>query len=1196
MFARLALVLVLVRAGAPPVTPIVATTSIDLCGDAIDLAPGATVTGMMVKKYAGYIPCFGYTHETLTRATVYKIKATEAATYKASLFRNGDEEIYVSVFQGCPPRSTTRSFTLPDGHGRGLQVDPEASVVVSTSMGCVSDHFQSGARWSAVPGETYFLVVHTFSNLNTGNHALSLDKVTSVSTCDADLTDLGRTIESKALIAYASAAHQAPFLNDFVQCTDVCAAEDHTLFIATIADAHVQAQVFVEGETDVSVYTGDCSTGWSCLATGEPRFGTMRFQFDNEVPNTTYLVAVSHCYKGTTEDFRLTVKTDRYGDVCKDSKRVSLPFSEASSLATNHHPYKDLISCDGNRIQGAVALFSFIGNGDKVLAFVNETDAFDQAPHLAFYNASCTHPFSCLVQDEFGRLFVSMDTTKGVSYNLAVFNDFESTNKYRVTIKSLVTGHVCEDLKDAFDLGVFNTTRSTRLAGSTVDASLYRGLPCLHDLIESPTRFYSFTAGRAGQVTTSLRSTGPEYFDAELSPLVAGSPCKNVACRSDYAWGNLDEVSETKTWAVKAFETHYFAIHARDTQPTSSGHFVADVNFTAFGSFCNDAFDIGVLSDMNFTGSTFGANIYNDFLSCDNRTITSPSRVYSFTTETAGFVTAWARSTSGPDFSPRFTPLAGSSCETNLLCPLDATSEYVDVGVEAVTWEVKARETYFLVVADSDISFSGDFAAALKFAPHGIFCNDAIPLREEKITQAGWSINGAASLIYNLNMSCSGRSLSSKAAVYVLETTDEKVLSATVRSTEINPYVDVFRIDGDCNTKALVCADPTSSTAATWQAEANATYYIVVGDCCGSTGEAFTLTIKTVATTSMCDSKGITALNTIPSEGRAVSDSTSSGHVFNDIGLCGNDHSDPIPGRGRAYTVRGDGNTLLTSFQDTSGFGARVAIYAGACDALRCSTNKTYSTSDQILLHTKVNKTYTFLVDACCGQVGDFTMRIEPVVSGHIFKDAKALAPTGTGYFTSGSIDNDSAYYSGLPLCNEEMKGRGVVYRVNGSNLTRNKILTASVTGFGIDPQIAAYKKDSNDNPVCVDNHEFRRASWTSIDGDLVYILVFASYEPRVLPLTGPFALRIETSIPAGSTCDTTVDFKKDSAYSGTTENGSTSTGAPDCNNIDDNGVVAPSVLHRVVGDGTVMTASVFTPNTCKFNGCSCSHSPHVEQ
>ena len=693
-------------------------------------------------------------------------------------------------------------------------------------------------------------------------------------------------------------------------------------------------------------------------------------------------------------------------------------------------------------------LYSVLGTGATFIATVIGDNNF--RPQVTMFHGNCAelacndhyregNDNSNYRQDGAEEI---VDSIEGQIYYLLVNSPQNSaeSGEFVLSIDITMAGDMCtaESISEIPANGLL-------LSGSTDNMGFY-SLPSCYHSVSSPAKVYSRTAGTESTISVSVDSFD---FDARVS-IYSGQ------CDGDKECAGIHNYRSAR-WTAEDDTTYYVAVFGC-CGPRSTGEFLLRMESTESGDVCKHSIDLGFIPEDGLTelGLTETGQTYTDYSDCGVY-VGSRTTMYSVL-GTGGLITASLRpSLSDYRAEPQMVVLSGN-CSA-LEC-MDYTAEYSRPAV-SVSWSSVEGASYYIAISGCcEFETTLDYELELKSTESSDLCTGAIAIGMPPIgewTETG-SFNDGAGYFPTLS-SCYGDAAKS-AVVYSMVGYGNVVTASTDSGYRLAV------VTGSCASPSCI-GGYGWETEISWSLESDETYYVAIfgGD---RSKDSFELTMQSILALDICTSEVVTDLGSIPDEGLVLPGSLDSEVIYGGLVSCqeyDDSNNTTLATPGAAYTMTGTGESYILSVQDAS-FGVLVNAYKGACDELACARSNTFGS---FTLETQVNEIYTIVVTDCCGvgQPGTFDPNIMPVVAGNAMADAVDLgAAAEAGLFEGGSTDT-GMFYTDLPSCYSENAAPAAVYKLQG----RDGTMSASITGFGFDPQVSVYKEDGAGGLVCAGIH-----------------------------------------------------------------------------------------------------------------------------
>ncbi|GAX18756.1 hypothetical protein FisN_26Hh051 [Fistulifera solaris] len=979
--------------GLLPSTPLTEVGS--LCEDTIALSVPTDgspkiVTGTHSKLFS-FFDC-DYVEAGPVPATIYQIEGKGTMLEAALLAHPQGSLSEIGVFEGCPSEL---------GSTAGVDLYPN----------CVAGQYYQGARWMAKAGQLYTIVVYSLMDPSSSDFILRVETAEADSICSAEgetagsLVDLGKLNTTTGTLQQMGGPEDSVLITDLPFC-DYEPQSSSVLYKFIVPEPNVSVVVQVEGGDGVSdayvtVYQGDCESGYSCLAptnAGDENSlmsnatldnetdSTIRasynvHSFHNEKAGTAYIVAVNSCCNADITDFRLTVNVSNYGNVCEDSAEVDLSSGEYSAVVSlsGKRVYRDLYSCQvsiddsydeiaqstpsesANLISGPTAFYKIDGDGKTYVAYVapSDRDVQDNGQlRMAVFSAtSCSATFQCMKQDNFNS-FVSIETEIGETYYLAIYDEIaDNKGSYDLQITAVSVTSLCED---ATDLGTVNSTELT-VRGTSAKAGYYTTLDFCNVYGESVhSRVFSFVAESDGPIMASVKAdpTVDFYPQVAVVPNCSGENCIDVALSEG------DMMSPRAIWTAESGTTYYVIVFTFDMYNT--GQFDLTLEPLTTTPICDNenVVDLGTIPDEGamFEGSTISQPLFSVASSCheDGGYFSELTRGATFSLSGDG--NAYVVGFSAIDFSPMMTVFNGG-CDTFECIPTASAGTYL--------LDTKAGETYTILVGDccSAGGSGGTFNLHVNKVAKGNVTADIVEKIESIGNETKKVLGSTTDGLFYPTLPACYFPVDSPAVVYELNT-GVGYFSAQVSGFGFSAYLALYKADGS---GGFECYGTQGPQEVSWEGEEAKSLYLVVFGSANEVGDFSLRLNKHPISGEPCDD--VYDLGNVTEDG-LVHVETLDGWSFlpENQTACEYEGHRTVPGgRSKIYTVIGNGKTLVAStfisqMTRNQGISVSVTVVKGVCGAVEC-VEGAYSNSSSFWSLTwpsVAGETYDIVVSTCC--------------------------------------------------------------------------------------------------------------------------------------------------------------------------------------------------------------------------------------
>ncbi|GAX23985.1 hypothetical protein FisN_26Lh043 [Fistulifera solaris] len=1006
-----------------PVSPPLTEVGL-LCENTIKLAVPADenpkiVTGAHAKLIS-FLDCSFHDTRSVP-ATVYQIEGT-GAMLDVFLFRDEFGSSEVAVFEGCPSRARNNS-TGATNNGSGGSIK---------FANCVVGQYPQGARWQTKVGQLYTIVVYSYASLSSTAFILQIEVVEANPVCGTDgISPIHLdALNTNSSVQILGGSEDSVKVTDLPPC-DYQTRSTSVLYKITVdLQPNVVFSVFVEGnDAVVTVYQGNCETGYSCLPLSDviindtaigyksskmimenkygKKEGTSTFSVESQVrqggiamPRVTYnvqsfhhgkagaiyLIAVSSCCGVKIGDFRLTLKGTSYGNVCEDSVEIDLSAGESSVTVdlSEAKVYRNLYSChtrgdydvngyqsssvDGTAlITSPVASYKITGDGNTYIAYI-------APPHIGqirttlFKTNFCDRKPHCLQGDNFSNLLL-IETRVNETYYLAVYSEqTEDNGSYNLTISPVSKSTPCEDAINLKSVGDGITVNGT-LEGT----ALYNKLSMCNVYGElSRFRVYAFVAEKDGPMLVTAKVDPNLNFYPSLTVVTS---CVSGECIAGLSNFEVEVMQPAVVWYAELGVTYYIAV-SRIDYIAYNGDFQLTMEPLTMTTICDyeNVVDMGTVPDegATFDGSTISGPLFTVPTSCqeEGAPISPTSRAATFTLQGDG--NAYMLSVSDASgINPQATVFQGS-CDNFVCIPTDVYADSFLVGTEM-------GETYTIVVGDCCIAVNlgGTFKLHAKKIIAGNLTADAKTL-DVPVSTETQRVLGSTSLgrLYPGLPLCQF-SVDSPASIYKIDT-GVGLFSAQVTGFGFDAQLSLFKEDA---IRGLDCYGTHGHRDVSWEVTKTQNLYLVVYGCCGmSAAGDFSLQLsKLNISGNPCDDAN--DLGNVPDDGLryvgTLSDLSLAATVgFENESICdyGGQHTFP-PMRSKLFIVYGNGKTLKASalVSHTTSNQISLTVVKSFCGSVECIEGA-YSTIDpfeSITWPSVAGETYDIVVSTSLMETDD---------------------------------------------------------------------------------------------------------------------------------------------------------------------------------------------------------------------------------
>ena len=1008
-----------------------------VCDDAIGLpvptdGSPKVITGTPSKLYS-LADCYSYTMGPLP-ATIYQIEGTGAildVSFFAGPFVTQND---VAVYEGCPGEPD-------DDAGDG-----------SDSMGgntnCVVGQYYQGARWQTKAGQLYTIVVYSLMGPSYSDFILRVGISEAEPICGDNSAvlpiDLGTVNATSGSLQILGGPEDSVLVTDLPQC-DYQTQSSSALYKITVGQPDVVVLVSVEGDSYVTVYRGNCENGYSCLAPmnggngypisasqspmatqsptvydnvegmvnetayqqgdiSMPRYSYNLHSFHNENAGSTYLISVNSCCGSDVSDFRLTVNTTRYGNVCEDSVAVDLSSGEFTAAINPNggKVYRDLNACyadvyyedvDGqNQLSSYVSVtgpitnpavfYEIAGDGNTYVAYTTASDPnsyFGQVRMALLTSASCDETPQCLQGDNYNNK-ISIETTVGETYYLVVYNEYaEAQGSFDLKISSVSSKTPCED---ATDLGTVGSAGRT-VNGTTAGADLYKGSNLCDSLsqIQRP-RVYSFVAEADGTMMASVKgaiANGAQMFYPQVAVVKS---CGDGACIAGLTTFEVDVMVPGAVWNAETGVTYYVVVYTYDLFATGEFQLTLEPMETAQVCESENVVDLGTIPKEGamFNGSTVSVPFFAVPQSC------YPIETYfSAVTRAAAFRltgdgNAFMFSISNAySFSPQATVFKGS-CD-NLECI--PTTPYAS----SFLVDTEPGETYTILIGDccsAGGSVGGTFQLHAKQILAGNVTTDAVETIESLGNETKKVIGSTRAGAFYPGLPVCQFPFDSPAAAYTLNT-GAGFFSAQVSGFGLDAQLSLFQAN---DAGGLECVGQHSYRSISWEGKEGQSLYLVVFGCCdmNAVGDFALRFSKSLSSGEPCND--VVDLGNVTDDGLMHIGSLegwsflSAGNETNATGCAYEGHYASWGGRSKIFTVQGNDKTLVASAfipQSTMNQGIAISVtvvqgkICGSSSSVQCieGAHSESLSAGSLTWPSVAGETYDVIVSTCCSESDD---------------------------------------------------------------------------------------------------------------------------------------------------------------------------------------------------------------------------------
>ncbi|GAX16481.1 hypothetical protein FisN_19Lh061 [Fistulifera solaris] len=933
-----------------------------------------------------------------------------------------------------------------NGNSKSVVIDP------AIASNCVAGQYYQGARWHSKAGQLYTIVVYSFMSLSASDFILQLETVETNPICSSDSAvvpiDLGMVNSTTGSLQKLGGPENSVFVTDLPQC-DYQSQSASVLYKITVDEPDVSVSVIVEGgDSYVTVYQGSCESNYTCTApmnggygyppmyaedstnTADdddmvpnptqvptevpkedylsiPRSSNNVLTFHNEEAGSTYLISVYSCCSSDVSDFRLTVNTTRYGDICEDFTEADLSsgnFSTPVDLSKGK-VYKELFACHSEvyyeetytvsspdqqtssisssyniavtgPINSPAVIYKITGDGNTYVAYAvhSNPNVYIGQVRLALFNvSSCDETPQCVQGDNYNS-YLALDTVAGETYYLAVYNDYpENRESFDLKLTPISSKTPCEN---AVDLGTVGS------AGRTVNASMefaefYKDLNfCNFYSTFSRARVFSFVSEVDGPMMVTVKPDQSNFYP-QVTVL---TNCDNSDCLTGASSYEIEPMIPASVWNAETGVTYHVLI-GNSYDWYSTGDFQVDVKPLETTQICENksAVDLGTIPDEGamFEGSTVSAPLFSLPTSCNQEYGYSSVVTRAATFTLTGDGSAYMFSVSEAyNFSPQATVVKGG-CD-NLEClPTSAYTGSFLVGTEP-------GETYTILIGDccSAGGNGGTFNLHAKKVVAGNVTADATETIESVGNETKLVVgSNSAGLFYPGSPVCNAP-IDSPAAVYKLDT-GAGFFTARVSGFGFEAQLSLFQAD---DSGGIECHGRHDYRQVTWEGREGQSLYLVVHGCCdmNAVGDFAVRFSKSSNSGNPCND--VKALGNVTKDGlmhvgslNGWSYLTSGNGTDDNETICEYEGHYVVSGaRSKVFSVVGNGKSLVASTfisQSTMNqlVDVSVTVVKGACGSVECIEGaRSESYSPRSLTWPSVaGETYDIVVSTCCSESDD---------------------------------------------------------------------------------------------------------------------------------------------------------------------------------------------------------------------------------
>ncbi|GAX23988.1 hypothetical protein FisN_26Lh051 [Fistulifera solaris] len=967
--------------GLPPSPPLTEVGS--LCGDTIALSIPMDGNPKIVagahSKLFSFFDC-DYVEAGPVPATIYQIEGTGTMLEAALLAHPQGSLSEIGVFKGCPSEP---------GSNTGMDLYPN----------CVVGQYYQGARWMAKAGQLYTIVVYSLMDPSSSDFILRVETAEADSICGTEgenagsLVDLGKLNTTTGSLQQLGGPEDSMLVTDLPFC-DYKPQSSSALYKFTVPQPNVSVVVQVEGgdgvgDAYVTVYQGNCESGYSCLkpgndtALGRPLDNTVRalynvHSFHNEKAGTTYIAAVNSCCNADITDFRLTVNISSYGNICEDSAVVDLSSGAYSTVVnlSGKKVYSDLYSCQVTSedsydeitppisskstilISGPTAFYKIEGDGNTYVAYGAPADQgqdYGQIRMSVFSASSCEGTPQCLKQD---KNFISIDTMIGETYYLAIYNEYADTKgSYDLKIASVSVRSLC---KDATDLGTVNSAELT-VRGTSAKVGFYTTLDICNVYGENVhSRVFSFVAERDGPIMASVKAdpTVDFYPQVTVVPNCSGESCIDVA------FSEGDMMSPRAIWTAESGVTYYVIVYTFDIYNTGQFDLMLEPLTTTPICDNENVVILGAIPNKGalFEGNTLSQPLFSVASSCHEDGAYFSELTRGATFSLSGDGNAYVISFTANDFSPMMTVFNGG-CESFECIPTASAGTFL--------LDTKVGETYTILVGDccSAGGSGGTFNLHVNKVAKGNITADFVEKLESIGNKTKKVLGSTKEGLFFPSLPACYFPVDSPAVVYELNTSDG-YFSAQVSGFGFSAYLALYKADGS---GGFECYGTQGPQEVSWEGEEAKSLYLVVFGSANEVGDFSLRLNKHPISGEPCDD--VCDLGNVTENG-LVHVETLDGWSFppENQTVCEYEGHRTVPGgRSKIYSVVGNGMTLVAStfisqMTRNQGISVSVTVVKGVCGAVECIEGA-YSNSSSFWSLTwpsVAGETYDIVVSMCC--------------------------------------------------------------------------------------------------------------------------------------------------------------------------------------------------------------------------------------
>jgi hypothetical protein len=1013
-----------------------------LCEDTVGLTVPTDSSPKIIagthSKIFSFMDCSFYQQSPIP-ATVYQIEGT-GSILDVSLFSGPMGSVSeVAVFEGCPMETGNESTGNMDNNNNNMYPGEMYG-------NCVAGQYYQGARWLAKAGQLYTIVVYSSMSMSSSDFILKLERVEANPLCGGESAispiDLGTVNTTTSSLQTLGGPDDSVYVTDLPQC-DYQTQSSSVLYKITVSEPDVSVSVFVEGgyDTYVTVYQGDCESGYTCLApmnggygyppmyakdstnatdtpeeidddlvTGStdvpmvdsismPRGNNNANTFHNEEAGTTYLVSINSCCAADVSDFRLTVNTTRYGNICEDSADADLSSGDFSATInlSRGKVYRDLFACYSEvyyeesssvspdqqtssisssyvSVTGPVTspavIYTLTGDGNTYVAYAvhsNPNLFIGQIRMTLFTATSCDETPQCVQGDNYNS-FISIDTTAGETYYLAVYNDYpENRGSFDLKITTVSSESPCED---STDLGTFGSVGRT-VNGTMQGATFYKELNfCNFFATVSRARVFSFISEVDGPIMASVKADQMNFYPQ----VTVVTNCGNSECVSGVSNFEIESMVPASIWNAESGVTYHIIV-ANNYYWSSPGGFQLAFELLETTQICDNenAVALGAIPEEGamFEGSTVSAALFSLPASCQQQDGYFSAVTRAATFSLTGDGSAYMFSVSDAySFSPQATVVKGN-CDTLECVPTNPYSGSFLVGTEP-------GETYTILIGDccSTGGTGGTFNLHAKKVIAGNVTADATETIESFGNETKVVVGSTSDGLFYPGSPICNSPIDSPAAVYKLDT-GVGFFSARVSGFGFDAQLSLLKGDGSGN---LECHGRHDYRQVSWEGKEGQNLYLVVHGCCdmNAVGD-FAVRFSTSSSSGdPCEDKVV--LGNVTEDGLMHVGSLDGWSYLSSENetVCEYEGHYVSGGRSKIFTLVGNGKSLVASTftsQSTMNQGVDVSltVVKGACGSTECiegARSESYS-SRSLTWPSVAGETYDIVVSTCCTETED---------------------------------------------------------------------------------------------------------------------------------------------------------------------------------------------------------------------------------